>query len=264
MRIYDFESYRVFLTSIIDTEIDRGSKGRLAKAADCNPSWMTRVLAGEVHLSPDQALGITRYLQLNDPETDYFMALVDLERAATPLLRQRLQKKLKDMKTKSKNFGSLVRADGTLSKEHKALYYSSWIYSALHVACMLEVSSLSEIVSRLGVTREDLSQGLLALEEMGLVSKQSGSWRTTSKNIHLDSAEFLAAVGHRNWRERTIQHLQKLSSQGLHYSAIHALSEKDLDIIRGRLQEAILDCRKTIEDSPSETLSVLCLDWYRV
>ena len=262
MNIFEFESYGKFMIAITRNEIDRGSKGRLAKAAGCNPSWMTRVLADEVHLTPDQALGITQYLQLNESETDYFMGLVELERAATPALCERIRKKLKSLKKEARNFGPLVKTDAALNREQQTRYYSSWIYSALHVSCMLPHSSLKEIASRLGISPKTVNQVLMLLEEMGLITNRDGQWQSTSKNIHLDSTELLAFSGHRNWREKTIQHLQTLNLQGLHYSSVHALSIEDMEVVRTRLKDAVLDCRKVIDDSPPETLGVLCLDWY--
>jgi uncharacterized protein (TIGR02147 family) len=252
----------LFLTAVIRTEIDRGSKGRLAKAAACSPSWITRVLAGDVQLTPDQALGIAQHLHLNESETDYFMGLVELERAATPALRERTRKKLKSLKTDSRDFGSHIKADGALSQEHRTRYYSSWVYSALHVACMLSGVSMNDIAARLGMSSKTVNQVLLALQEMGMISKQGGQWKATTKNIHLDSKDPLTLGGHRNWRERTLQQLHASSSEGLHYSAIHTLSEKDFERIRAQLKDAILDCRKVIDHSPAETLGVLCLDWY--
>jgi uncharacterized protein (TIGR02147 family) len=262
MKIYEFQSHQKFLKSVLRSEVDRGGKGRLARAAGCNPSWITRVLAEEVQLTPDQALGIAQSIHLNESETDYFMALVELQRSATPLLRERIQKKLKALRSESRNFGPIVRTDGTLSQEHYARYYSSWVYSALHMACMLPGSMPYGIATRFSLSQKTVNQVLLDLEEMGLISKQSGERKTTSKNIHLNSTDFLAVVGHRNWRERTIQYLQDLNSEGLHYSAIHTLSKNDIETIRSQLKDAILNCRKIIDESPAEALGVLCLDWY--
>lgn len=264
LQIYNFDSYRKFLVCAAQSEIDRGSKGRLAKAAACNPSWMTKVLGEEAHLTPDQAFGVCAYLGFSESETDYFMGLVELERAATPALHKRIQRKLNELKIKTRNLGTSIKSDAELTLEQRTLYYSSWVYPALHVASLIPNLSIEDISSRLGLSSIITNQTLLNLKEMGLVSKQPGRWCSTSKNIHLDSTDPLASGAHRNWRSQTIHHLQiqNTNAQGLHYSAIHALSKNDIETIRTLLKDAILDCRKIIDRSSTETLGILCMDWY--
>lgn len=41
------------------------------------------VLSGELHLTPDHAFRLAEFLSFNESERDYFLALVETERAST-------------------------------------------------------------------------------------------------------------------------------------------------------------------------------------
>ncbi len=60
----------------------------------CSNSRITRTLTGKVQHAPDQVMGIATCLYLNETETDYFLFLVDLERAASLALKKRIEQKL--------------------------------------------------------------------------------------------------------------------------------------------------------------------------
>jgi hypothetical protein len=72
----------------------------------------------------------------------------------------------------------------------------------------------------------------------------------------------MADMGHAIWRQCVIEHLNRRDRNGLHYSAIHCLSKADLEAVMATLKATVLGCRKIIDDSPPETLGVLCLDWF--
>ncbi|HLE00217.1 MAG TPA: TIGR02147 family protein [Bdellovibrionota bacterium] len=264
MDIYGLKDYRSVIAQSIQNSPERGCRSRLAQAAQCSPSWITRVLNGSVHLTPDQAFSIAQHLTFNESETDYFLLLLEHERAATSALRNRITAKVNALRTEGRALRSGIRTDSSISEKDRVRYHSSWLFAVIHVLCMIAPLSLEEISSRLRTTREVVKSVLVALEEMGLLFRQSGKWEATSRNIHLPSTHVLANLAHANWRQRTLQLLQEPREAGFHYSAVHCLSRSDVEWIRALLKETILNCRKRIEHSPSETLSVLCLDWYEL
>ena len=91
-------NYRTFLHSQIKKIGKRGVKASLAKAADCQQSRMTQILNGTAHLNEDQALGVCRYLNLTETESDYFILLVRCERAQSKTLRDYLNTKVMKIK----------------------------------------------------------------------------------------------------------------------------------------------------------------------
>ncbi len=264
MNVYKHNNYRGLITNWEQSEIARGARSRLARAAQCSPSWMTRVLAGSVQLTPDQAMGIAAHLHLTESETDYFLLLVDLERAGSPALRKRIEKKLEMITKESRKIAAYVKTDSSVSDEASVRYYSSWVYAAIHVACMIKPQAPEEISHLLLLQIGLVAKILKELREMGLLEQEGSRWKANSKNIHLPADHPIAKFTHSIWRSRTVQFLQECTEDGLHYSAVHCLSKADLETVHKTLRDTILNCRKIIQDSPSEVLGVFCLDWYKL
>jgi len=262
MDIFEYTEYQKLIEYWLEHSKKHGARAKLAKAIGCSPSWITRVLAEQVHLTPDQAFGISIYFNLNEAETDYFLLLVELQRSGTHMLKKRIHSKLKLLRENTRNFGASVKTDSKMSEQDHARYYSTWLFSALHAACMIRNFSSLELARIFKIPSARITEILNALQSMGLVIKLGEHWQATSKSIHLSSESPMANIAHANLRNRSIQVLQEGTSDGLHYSAIHCLSKKDVEIVRQKLKNAILSCRNVIEPSPPETLSVLCLDWY--
>ncbi len=262
MNLFEHEDYRHFINGCLKMEKRAGARSRLARAVHCSPSWMTRVLSGHVQLTPDQALATAQYLHLNEGETDYLLLLVERERASTPSLRKRLEGKLEELKRVNRGFATSAKANLKVTEKDTARYYASWTSSAVHVACMIKPMSVEEVARQTKLTPEAVSKILGELKQIGLVSNQGGKWQASGKSIHLSADHPMAAVTHSSWRSHTIHQLQQNAERGLHYSAVHCLSAKDLEQVRKILKDAVLECRSVIEASTSEELAVFCVDWY--
>jgi uncharacterized protein (TIGR02147 family) len=262
MDIFEYNSYRKFINDYVKFESKTGARSRLARAAHCSPSWMTRALSGDVQLTPDQALGVAKQLHLGEDETDYLLLLVEFERSSTSALRSRIESKLAKYKILSKKLSSTMKTDSVVSDSDSSRYYTSWIYSAAHVACMIRGFSTDELEKFIKAPEGTLAGILVELKKMGLLTHVGGKWNATSKSIHLSADHPMSKVGHANWRNHTISQLHGANENDLHYSAIHCLSKKDKERIRKTLKEMIIECRGVIEPSEPEELSVFCLDWY--
>ncbi len=163
MNIFEYTDYRLFLNSWSESFAERGGKSRLAEAASCSSSWMTRVLSGSVQLTPDQTMGIALYLNLNDQESEFFLLIVEIERAATPLLKNYIQKKMNKLKKENLKIGTALRNEEQINPEHVLKYYSTWIYSAIHVYCMIKPQATNEIATQLFLNPDVVSKILKIL-----------------------------------------------------------------------------------------------------
>lgn len=263
MDIYKYDDYKKIIIDWIASSKIKGAKTQLSKSANCSPSWITRVLHGSLQLTPDQAMGVAVFLNFNEFETDYFMNLVDLERAATPRLKKQIEKKLNFLRKNSIKVGASVQSFTSLDSD-SFRYYSSWVYASVHVACMIKKQKVEEISERLNLSMEKVIKILHELKKMNLVTNDSLLWFSKSNNIHLPEDYQHSKITHSIWRNRVIQFLNEGHDEGLHYSGIHCLSAKDVDSIQRQLKEQILNCRLQIQDSPSEELVVFCLDWFKI
>src|SRR5690349_4608042 len=95
--IMSAREYRFFLKH----EIEKGGRGeitRMAEAAQCQRSHLSRVISGQLHLTMEQAFRISRFLKLAETESVYFIKLVEFERSGDPDYRANLRQELTRMR----------------------------------------------------------------------------------------------------------------------------------------------------------------------
>src|SRR4051812_24470031 len=97
--IFEFDGCREYLRHLIASHrTERGYQARLAGRAGCHPSFLSQVLGGRAHLSQEHVLAIAHYLALSYAETEYFLTLLDGERAGSTPLRQHYTRKRKELR----------------------------------------------------------------------------------------------------------------------------------------------------------------------
>lgn len=98
--IYEFESYKEFLRIWVENPAcgGKGAKIRLAKAAGCNPSFVSQVLLGFQNFNLEQAERITGHLGLTEEATRFFLLLIQSERAGSQSLKEIFNKQIRETK----------------------------------------------------------------------------------------------------------------------------------------------------------------------
>ncbi|MGZ3809812.1 MAG: helix-turn-helix domain-containing protein, partial [Bacteriovorax sp.] len=135
MKVFDFLSYKMFLSKYIESSGRRGLISELAKAAGCSHSYLSQVLNGKPDLTLDQAWALTEHLSFKKDEAEYFFLLVLNERAASPTLKKNLETKLKSIKKEQFHTDRAVSAttDEHLQASQRDRYYSNWNVGAVHI-----------------------------------------------------------------------------------------------------------------------------------
>jgi hypothetical protein len=93
--IFEFKSYKPYLK--YETEYGsarRGQKSLLAKALHCQSAYLSQVLNGRAELSFEQAYRVCEFFKLGQDEQDYFLLLVQKDRAGIQDLKNYYQKKI--------------------------------------------------------------------------------------------------------------------------------------------------------------------------
>lgn len=106
--IYQHENYRSFLKQALHERLGHKnlSLRAIARRLGMAPSHLSEILSGRKNLSLDRALMLAQFLKLNSRQSDYFVLLIQLEKAKDVKVKQSLLQKLKAL-NKSKNFHNL-------------------------------------------------------------------------------------------------------------------------------------------------------------
>ena len=243
---------------------DRGYRRRLADAAGCHTSFISQVLNSPVHLTPDHGAGIARFWGLSEDETEYFLALVHLERSASKSFREFLAAKIARLREQNASLARRLKARREISEEHRVRYYSSWLYSAAHILLTIPSMGTSEAVaSKLKIEASHARQILDTLAEMGLARRtEKGVWQATGSDVHVPGDSPLSVTNHCNWRGVAIHAIQNDPTKGLHYTAVHSLARADMQKLRDMITDFLRATREVVAPSTEEELVSLQIDFF--
>lgn len=257
--VFDASSYKIYLNFRVQEK--RGNLSELAKIAGCHPSYLSRVLSEEIHLTQDHAHRLCQHWQFETAEREYFLALVDWERAADPDLRKYLSQKISALKATHENLKNrMTRKDAT--EEQKSLvYHSSWTWAAIHFLTSIPgFHSVDSISKKLHLAPELVQSVLKRLHEQGLVDKKNQKYFYSSSTAHIDRGSPVLSLFHNNWRQQSVMDAQNPASAGIHFTNIQTISKKDLEEFKSRLTDLIQKFGTIGNKSDPETLAVMTFD----
>ena len=132
--VFDYLDYRAYLRDLIQKS-PRGLQTKMAEAAECQATYLIRVMKENAHLTEDQAFRIARFLKKPANETHYFLNLLRYERASDPDLKRYYHAQL-ESHARTQKRDVLERLD--LSEQKSAQVqigmFSSWHASTIHLA----------------------------------------------------------------------------------------------------------------------------------
>ncbi len=253
MKITEAATYREVLHAQIRKNPQRGYKGELAVAMRIHSSYLTRVISGDVHLTPDQAADLAGFWKLSERETRAFLLLVMRERAGSPALRKSLDQQLAEIRAQDTKLSTQIEVEEGVEDDH-SLYYSSWHYPAIHVLLLNPLTrSAEKLSSMLQLPRNVVLTALAELVRMRLAEKTSGTeWRPIVRDMHLPDQEMWAPINHASWRQKAALRIAERRKDELHYSGVHTCTKGDHERIRKLWMNTLLECRKIASDSPGD------------
>jgi len=263
--IFEYLDYKAYLVAIDQRGQHKGFRSRIAEATNCQNAFVSQVLNGEVNFNLEQAMKIGAFLQLNEDEHQYFLWMIEHKRAGTQELKKYFYKLMMDLREKNLQLKKRVQIPQVLSTEAQATYYSSWIYSAVHIATMIpNLNSVQKIAQSLNIPEEKLKSVVEFLVDNGLLEKQGNTLSSGRMQIHIGNTSANINKHHSNWRIESIKSLDSPTPSDLHYSGVSSLSKSDAEKIRAQFVEVIENYVRQIEKSPEETLYAFNLDFFRV
>jgi len=264
--VFEFSDYKLFLKEVVnDQDAPKGIVSKLAKAAGCQQSYLSQVLGLNAQLTPDHAYGISEYLNLSPDESEYFLCLVDYARASSLKLRQKIQKNIDKLRTQSLDISKKLNRENSELQQFQTLYYSSWIWSALHIAVSISAFSTTEALAKeLNLPTRKVVSYLETLEKMGLVARKNGLWLHSGTETHVPKNSPLVSLHHNNWRQKAILSSQTGESNNTHFTGIYSISQSDYKKIQSMILEYLSSINKVASPSTCETAVCLNIDFFKI
>lgn len=267
MSVYDHSDYKSYLKSIIEENQEvRGYQTKLASAAGCQRAYISQVLRGIAHLTPDQAVALCQYWNFDETQTDYYLELVSLARAGTQLLRDKILRRIHTIRSSISAVETRINRSEYLATEDQYIYYSSWHWAAVHVLSSIpSFQSATSISERLSMRTQAVEKTLHELHRMGVLNKnKNGLWSPAKKNLFLPRTSQMTHMNHTNWRLMALSDVHTDSGDSIHYSTLHALSKDDIRRLKTLLLNFIDDSKRIVEHSPEEEMVCVNCDLFVV
>jgi uncharacterized protein (TIGR02147 family) len=263
---FAYKSYKQFLSDLIEnSERSWGGISRLADAAGCQRSYLSRVLSAELHLTPDHLYGICSWLKLAENETEYLLTILEEERASTLSYRERLKEKSTRLRKQHNELQNKVNRPLAPLDEKDYIYYSTWLFSALHILVSITAyQTTKEIASRLQLPVATAEHMLKQLQAWELIKFQKGKWSFSSAERHVPKRSPLVSFHHQNWRQRAVMDAQNPETDGVHFTVVQSMNEAAYKKIQTRLLDLIEEASKIAGPSPAEKLVCFTADFFEV
>lgn len=268
LTIFEYTDYKKFIHDIIASypQEGRGQRKSLAETIGCQVAYITHVLSGTSDFSLEQSVAAARHFNLSSEETEYFLLLVQENRAGSAELRRYFQKFLEERRQKHSALKARVDIQETIPQEQRALYYSSWQYAAIHMALTIpELRTVEALRDYFHFSTERVLSVLDFLVNTGLATKERNTYLPSLKLAFLEQDSPLISKFHASWRQRALNAIEgEKKENNLHYSVNFSVALEDLPRVRELLLESIESCAKLIKDSKEEALGCICIDLFQV
>ena len=265
MSIFDFSDYRLFLRKHIESlpKKGRGSVNRIAAHLGVHSSFVSQVLTSTRDFSLEQAHLLCSFMGLKAIETDYFMLLVERDRAGTKLLKDYFTEKLDRLKKDSLEIASRIPQDRGLTDYERSVFYSSWLYSAIRLWTSVgDGKTLDEVAQRFSLPRAKAIKILQFLAEIQLCTEINGRYKMGAQRIHLDRKSPFITKMHSNWRIKSIEASESLDDTEMMFTAPLSVSKKDFEQIREQLVALIQSVSEKVTASDPEDIACLNIDFF--
>jgi hypothetical protein len=267
--LFAAKNYRSYLKDWI---AERPGKGRgqisiLAKASRCAPAYFSRVLLDKAELSQEQAYAIQGVLGHSVEEIQFFILLLDRDRAGDGQWRAFCESRIAAACAARADLKQRFSDAESLSREAQSVYYSSAHYAALHACISVpKYQTVSALETLLKLPQERILEVLHFLVQTGLAVEEKGCWRVGKNRLHLGRDSTLIRQHHGNWRLEALKSLDRgRGAQGLddlHYSSVVSVSHEDALKLKEHWIRALEEFNQTVAPSPEETVKALVIDFF--
>lgn len=264
--IFQFEDVNSYLKDYLRRLPHQGygEARKIAGHLSVSSTYVSHILSGQKQLSSEQALSLTKYFGHNPAEAEYFLYLVQYDRAGTMDLKKFYSTKIKELQATSLKLVNRVEPNRNLTEHEKSIFYSSPLYSSIHIYCSTHKQgrSVDEIMKRFEISRSKSNEIIRFLVESNLVFENKNKYLTGTQSTHLEQSSQYLLKHHTNWRLRAVQAAENLNEKELMYTVNVALSEKDFGFLREEMVSFVENFLAKVHPSPSEEIACFNLDWF--
>lgn len=268
MNIFEFNDYKKYVQKWLETRPKKGHGyyAKIAEALSISAVMISQVFSGSKNLSLEHAYLLADFIGLGLSEKNFFLLLVNYEKAGSQKLREHFRNEIKQVqKQKTESLKEIVGSDISLSEVDKAIFYSSWLYSAIRLQTSIDgFQSVEALAKRFNLPREEILSKLQFLVDKNLCIQKSDGYRMGPQRTHLEAGSPYIKPRQTSWRVKAFEKMESPKSSYLFYTAPMSISEDQYGELRKRLTEVIADLGTKVTQSKPDKLACLNIDLFDV
>lgn len=265
--IFEYKEYKKYVMDLIQSQRaeGRGLKRDLAEAIGCQSPFISQVLGGELQFNPDQALACAKFFGLNRDETDFFLLLISKARAASQDAKKYFQETIEAKQQAHRQIKNRMKMKESVDQENQLIYYSSWTYSAIHMALTIpELRTREALAKKFNLEVTSIDQILEFLVKAQLAEKKGTTFAPSGYWYHLEKNSPSIMKHHTNLHLKSLQSLDSPKDHDIHYSAVFSCSKEDLARLEELILKTLADFNALVRPSKEEELAAVSLNLFRV
>ena len=266
LNLFDFSDYRAYLSAWLKAVKSNKSfnLSRLAEVAGVHPTFLSYILKGKKHLSLEQAALISDHLEHTKLEQDYFITIINLDRAGTKRLHDYWLEKKAAIEAEKNKLSKRFDKHRELSTDERAEFYSSWLYAAVWAATSInDRQTHTQIATRFNISRDRAEEVLRFLVGVGLCNEKHGFYSMGDMHIHVPNESPFVVKHHLNWRMKAVQKMDTRGPDELFFTSPMSMSLNDFSKVREKLNKLIKEAVDTAKDSRAQDVVCLNIDFFK-
>lgn len=264
--IYEFDNYKKFMQNWLQMQPKkgRGLAVKISEYLSISTVLFSQIFNGDKNLSLEHSILLADYLGLQREERGYFLLLVNYEKAGSQKLRDHFRIEIKSIQElKLENLKEIIKQDIKLGEADKAIFYSSWLYSAIRLQVSIDgFNSVDKIAEKFSIPRQEALKKLEFLVEKKLCVLDKTGYQMGPQRTHLEADSPFVKQRQISWRLKAFEKMEQADKNQLFYTAPMSISKEHYVELRKRITEVIAELNQKVTEKKPEKLSVLNIDLF--
>lgn len=266
--VFEAASYLEILDEFLHSPQSKNRRGvsKLADELNVHPTFISKVLQGKAHFSMEQSIAFCQFAKLKADETEYFVDLVNHDRAGNHQAKQHFAMRLRRHRSLRKNLRERLESSRDLTSQDQWIYFESWLPQAIHALCQTKAMHTVETISqRLRIDPEAVQATTDKLIKMDLIRADGKTFISNADFIHTGKDSPFVKRLHLNWRQKTISDLlTRTDHEGMHFTGVATMDAATQEKIHSILVQSLEQAKSHIAVAPPKQIYALAIDFYEL
>lgn len=250
MTFYDSTYREIIASEITRNQQIKAYKKKLSEAGGFHPAYLSQILAGAAHLTVDQASLLCDFWEYDDRMSEFFIALVSVEKASAESLKKRLRHRLSELRTIVSQPERVVKTEHSLDYlQAQTVFSSSDFYAVLAAIRLPQIKSEGELSDFLKIHIAHVKCILKQLDDLQVIEPFDDFWRprTDSHGLLVNNKSFthdLVSSLHSKFSQAYINNYHSIC-----YAAVIPLTNDNYNALKMEMRDLMQKYYSVPEDN---------------